>query len=64
MTRSETTSTNIMIRGTCFINGIQLIAIIDKSATHSFILLDYAQRLDSKLFVIVGSMLIDTPTNS
>lgn len=53
----------MLIRGTCFINNIPLIAIIDTCATHSFISLDCAKRLGFKLSSIVGNMVIDTPTN-
>ena len=50
-----------MIRGTCFINNIHLISIIDTDATHSFISLDCAKRLNLELSVMHGSMVIDTP---
>ncbi|XP_050897940.1 uncharacterized protein LOC127104837 [Lathyrus oleraceus] len=51
-----------LIRGTCFINNMPLIAIIDTGVTHSFISLDYAKILNLELFVMRGSMVIDTPT--
>ncbi|XP_050896238.1 uncharacterized protein LOC127102975 [Lathyrus oleraceus] len=51
-----------LIRGTCFINNMPLIAIIDTDATHSFISLDCAKRLNLELFVMCGSMVIDTST--
>ncbi|XP_050918611.1 uncharacterized protein LOC127136049 [Lathyrus oleraceus] len=38
-----------------------LIAIIDTGATHSFISLDFAKRLNLELSVMRGSMVIDTP---
>ncbi|XP_050889039.1 uncharacterized protein LOC127094223 [Lathyrus oleraceus] len=49
-----------LIRGTCFINNMPLIAIIDTSATHSFFSLDCAKRLNLELSVMRGSMVIDT----
>lgn len=61
MIRLETTSSDILIRGTCFINRISLIAIIDASVTHSFISLNYVERMGLKLSSMVGSMVIDTP---
>ncbi|XP_050876107.1 uncharacterized protein LOC127079782 [Lathyrus oleraceus] len=59
----ETTSADMLIRGTCFINDIPLIAIIDTDATHSFISLNCAKRLDLQLSSIIGSIVIDTPFN-
>lgn len=63
LTGSETTSSDKLIRGTCFINGIALIAIIDIGATHSFVSLNYVERLGLKLSAMVESMVIDTLTN-
>lgn len=57
----ETTSENGLIRGTCFINGNPLIAVIDTGATHSFIDLDCAKRLNLELSDMNGSMVIVTP---
>lgn len=51
-----------MIRGTCFINNILLIDIIDTGETYSFVSLDCAKRLGLKLSSMVGSMVVDTPT--
>ncbi|XP_050908229.1 uncharacterized protein LOC127121835 [Lathyrus oleraceus] len=63
LTRSETTILDKLIQGTCFINSITLIVVIDTSATHSFISLDYDDRLGLNFSGMVGSMVIDTPTN-
>ncbi|XP_050908927.1 uncharacterized protein LOC127122669 [Lathyrus oleraceus] len=52
-----------LIKGTCFINNVELIAIIDTGATHSFISLECAMGLGLKLSSMVGSMVIDTPAN-
>ncbi|XP_050876056.1 uncharacterized protein LOC127079724 [Lathyrus oleraceus] len=60
---SEVPKTDNLIKGTCFINNIELIAIIDTGATHSFISLECATGLGLKLSLLVGSMVIDTPTN-
>ncbi|XP_050909266.1 uncharacterized protein LOC127123043 [Lathyrus oleraceus] len=57
----DTSTKEILIRGTCFINNMPLIAIIDTGAMHSFISLDYAKRLNLELSVMRGSMDIDTP---
>ncbi|XP_050890692.1 uncharacterized protein LOC127096120 [Lathyrus oleraceus] len=51
------------IRGTRFTNGIPLIATIDTGATYSFISLDCVKSLGLKLYAMVESMVIDTPTN-
>ncbi|XP_050892992.1 uncharacterized protein LOC127098435 [Lathyrus oleraceus] len=58
----ETTSADCLIRGTCFINVIPFIAIIDTCVTHSFVSLDCAEKLGLKLSSTNESMIIDTPT--
>src|ERR1043165_8554464 len=60
---SETKPNDRLIKGTCFINGIPLIAIIDTGATHSFIALDCAKRLNLDISNMDGSMVIDTPAS-
>lgn len=57
---SKTTSTDRLIRGTCFINGILLISIIDMGETYSFISLECAERLNLDLSSLVGSMIVNT----
>ncbi|XP_058726800.1 uncharacterized protein LOC131598192 [Vicia villosa] len=52
-----------LIRGACFINNAELVAIIDTAATHSFILLDCATMLGLKLSSMEGSMVMDTPAS-
>ncbi|XP_050877514.1 uncharacterized protein LOC127081284 [Lathyrus oleraceus] len=56
---ADTSVEERLIQGTCFINNMPLIAIIDTSATHSFISLDCAKRLNLELSVMRGSMVID-----
>ena len=58
---SETKPDDRLIKGTCFINDIPLIAIIDTRATHYFIALDCAKRLNLEISNMDGSMVIDTP---
>src|SRR3954466_1642934 len=60
---SETTPEDRLIKGTCFIHNTPLIAIIDTGATHSFISLDCAKRLNLEITKINGSMVIDTPAS-
>ncbi|XP_058775373.1 uncharacterized protein LOC131649637, partial [Vicia villosa] len=60
---SETTPDDRLIKGTCFIHGTPLIAIIDTGATHSFISLDCVKRLNLEISEINGSMVIDTPAS-
>ena len=50
-----------MILGTCFIKDVELVSIIDIGATHSFISLECATKLELKLYDMNGSMVIDTP---
>ncbi|XP_050909496.1 serine/arginine-rich splicing factor RS2Z32-like [Lathyrus oleraceus] len=42
----DTSAEERLIRGTCFINNIPLIAIIDTGVMHSFISMDCAKRLN------------------
>lgn len=52
-----------LIRGTCFIRGAFMIAMIDTSATHLFIYLDCVKKLNLEMSFMIGSMVIDTLTN-
>lgn len=47
----------------CFINCVYLIAIIDTSATHSFISHDGVNKLNLHVSYMIGSMVIDSLTN-
>ncbi|XP_058784366.1 uncharacterized protein LOC131659150, partial [Vicia villosa] len=58
---AEASTDDRLIQGTCFINGTPLIAIIDTGATHSFISLGCAKRLNLVLSDMHRSMVIDTP---
>ncbi|XP_050892239.1 uncharacterized protein LOC127097793, partial [Lathyrus oleraceus] len=58
---AEATTDDRLIQGTCFINGTPLTVIIDTGATHSFISLDCAKRLNLILSDMHRSMVIDTP---
>lgn len=64
MTGTETTSFDSLIRGTCFIDYIILIDIIDTGASHSFISLDCAKSLGLELSSIIGSKVIEVPGKS
>lgn len=55
----DVSKSNNLIRGTCIIKGISLIVIIDISATHSFISLDCAKRLNLEVSPMIGSMVIE-----
>jgi len=52
-----------LIRGMCFINSTPLIAIIDTSATHSFISSCCVECLGLLLTPLLRGMVIDTPAN-
>ena len=56
-------SSDKLIRGTCFINNVPLIAIIDTGATHSFISLECAMRLNLNMMSMSNRMVIDTPAS-
>ncbi|XP_050891869.1 uncharacterized protein LOC127097414 [Lathyrus oleraceus] len=57
---SVTTKEDILIIGTCFINNISLVDIVDTSATYLFISLDCEKRLNLELSSMGGSKVIDT----
>lgn len=57
---TKTTSTDHLIRGTCFRNGIPLIAIIDIDIKLLFVLLDYTERLGVKLSSMNVNLIVDT----
>src|SRR3954463_5199529 len=59
---TQTTSEDSLIRGTCFINSIPLITIIDTGASHCFISADCVNRLGLVLSSMNGEMVVDTPT--
>ena len=52
-----------LIQGTYFINNVELVAIINTGATHSFVSHEYANMLGLKLSDVSGSMVIDTPAS-
>jgi hypothetical protein len=52
-----------LIRGTCFIYGTPLIAIIDTGATHSFISIDCAKCLNIPMSEMPSRMEIETPAS-
>jgi len=58
---TQTASEDRLIRGTCFINNIPLITIIDTGATHCFVAADCVSRLGLKLSSMNGEMVIETP---
>lgn len=56
----ETTRSDNLIQGTCFINGVSMSYMIYTCVTHSFISLDDAPKLNLEVPFMVGSMVIDT----
>lgn len=52
-----------LVRGTCFINDIPIITIIDTGATHSFIFVECVKILCLVVSAMNDIMVIDTPTN-
>jgi hypothetical protein len=60
---TQTASEDRLIRGTCFINSIPLIVIIDTGATHCFIAADCALRLSLDVSPMNGEMVVETPSN-
>lgn len=60
---SQPNSSDRLIRGTCYIHDIHLIAIIDMGATHSFVYANYVRKMGLVLFTLNSGLIIDTPTN-
>ena len=52
-----------LIRGTCFINSIPFITIIDTDATHSLLSAECVSRLNLEVCAMSGNLVIDTPAN-
>lgn len=58
---TQTTNEDGLIRGTCFINSIPLITIIDTGATHCFVAADYVERLGLSLSSLGRDMIVEVP---
>ena len=58
---TQTGNEDRLIRGTCFIDSIRLIVIIDTSATHCFIVVDCISKLGLVLSFMNGEMFLETP---
>jgi len=61
LTGTQTENEDRLIRGTCFFNSTPLIAIIDTSATHCFIVVDCASKLGLDVSSMNGEMVVETP---
>jgi len=59
----EVTEPDNLISGICFINNTLLLAIIDIGASHSFISLGCAKRLNHVMSPMLRGMVIDTSVN-
>jgi len=57
---TQTANEDRLIRGTCFIDSIPLIAIIDTGATHCFIAADCASKLGLVMSSMNGEMVVET----
>ncbi|XP_050914570.1 uncharacterized protein LOC127129428 [Lathyrus oleraceus] len=60
---SQPNSSIRLIRGTCYIHDISLIAIIDTGATRSFISANCVRKVGRVLSTLNGGLVIDTSTN-
>ena len=63
MNVEEVTEPDNLISGICFINNTLLLAIIDIGASHSFISLGCAKRLNHVMSPMLRGMVIDTSVN-
>jgi len=59
----EVSESDNMIRGISFTNSTHLIAIIDTGATHSFIYVGCAERLNLIMSSMSRGIVVDTPAN-
>ncbi|XP_058725975.1 uncharacterized protein LOC131597286 [Vicia villosa] len=59
---TQSTSHDRLVKGTCFINGVPLIDIIDTGATHSFIFVDCVTRLGIIPSTLDRKIMIRTPS--
>jgi hypothetical protein len=59
----EVEQSDNLIRGMCFINCTPLIAVVDTSATHSFISVSCVERLNLVVTLLSRGMVIGTPAN-
>jgi hypothetical protein len=58
---TQTTNEDGLVRGTCFINSIPLITIIDTCATHCFVAADCVERLGLSLSSLGRDMIVEVP---
>ncbi|XP_058784063.1 uncharacterized protein LOC131658826 [Vicia villosa] len=58
---TQTNTEDRLIRGTCFINSMPLITIIDTGATHCFIAAECVERLGLMLSSMNGEMVVEVP---
>ncbi|XP_058769262.1 uncharacterized protein LOC131643125, partial [Vicia villosa] len=58
---TQTSTEDRLIRGTCFINSMPLITIIDTGATHCFIAAACVEKLGLVLSLMNGEMVVEVP---
>ncbi|XP_050909944.1 uncharacterized protein LOC127123807 [Lathyrus oleraceus] len=58
---TQTINEDGLVRGTCFINNIPLITIIDTGATHCFVVADCVERLGLSLSSLGRDMIVEVP---
>ncbi|XP_058784020.1 uncharacterized protein LOC131658779 [Vicia villosa] len=58
---TQTSTEDRLIRGTCFINSMPLITIIDTGATHYFIAAECVEKLGLVLSSMNGEMVVEVP---
>jgi len=61
LTGTQTENEDRLIRGTCYFDNIPLVAIIDTDATHCFIALDCAAKLNLVVSDMNREMVVETP---
>jgi len=61
LTGTQTENEDRLIRGTCYFDNTPLVAIIDSGATHCFIAVDCAAKLNLAMSDMNGEMVVETP---
>jgi len=63
MDGKETETAEGLIKGICFVNENPCEALFDSGATHSFISLDCAKKLELPVVEVAYKLIVSTPTN-
>lgn len=63
MSGADVSKSDNFIRGTCFTHNVVIIEMIDTGGTHSFIYIEFVNKMKLEVSSMNGSIVIDTPAN-